>query len=104
MNKRNELWLSFPNDVLSATEEIVIFSPFLTDNRVSKLLPILRSVINSGVKTFVITLPPDEHPRFFNSGSIDVVRRLREEGITVKFRPAMHEKIAIIDKKNKMVW
>ncbi len=98
---QNEFWSSFPTDILRAKEEVIIFSPFVTENRVNKLLPYLRKVVQAGVKTFVITLPPNQHPRFFDSGSARIVNQLKNEGIYVKFRPVMHEKIAIIDKNIK---
>jgi len=97
-----EFWPAFHNDLAVAENEIIIFSPFLTAERFSKLHLIFTELLSKGVKIFVITLPPNEQPVIMQ-GSKEVMTKLKELGVTVKFRQEMHEKIALIDRKIKWI-
>lgn len=100
--KADEFWAAFPNDLANAEKELIIFSPFLTSERFGKLHLIFTELLTKGVGIYVITLPPNEQPVIMQ-GSKEVIIKLKEMGATVKFRPSMHEKIALIDKKIKWI-
>ena len=93
-----EFWPSFHNDLGHAEKEIIIFSPFITKERVGKLHLILTELISEGIKIYLITLPPDQHPSVMEDPT-DVILKLIELGVIVRFRTGMHEKIALIDRK-----
>jgi superfamily I DNA and/or RNA helicase/ssDNA-binding Zn-finger/Zn-ribbon topoisomerase 1 len=97
-----EFWPAFHNDLAHTQKELIIFSPFLTSERFSKLHLIFTELIANGVKIYVITLAPNEQPAVMQ-GSKEVITKLKELGVTVKFRQAMHEKIALIDRKVKWI-
>lgn len=97
-----EFWPAFHNDLANAKNEVIIFSPFLTSDRFSKLLLIFTELLSNGVKIYVITLAPNEQPSIMQ-GSKDVIKKLKEIGVNVKFRQSMHEKIALIDRKVKWI-
>jgi hypothetical protein len=97
----DEFWCAFPNDLLGAKEEVIIFSPFLTTNRVNKLSNIFNALLGKGIKLFVITTPPNNNDNFFSEDSNKVIEYLKEIGVIVKFKNEMHEKIALIDKNIK---
>ena len=97
-----EFWPAFHNDLAKAEKELIIFSPFLTSERFSKLHLIFTELISKGINIYVITLAPNEQP-FVMQGSKDVLIKLKELGVIVKFRHAMHEKIALIDRKIKWI-
>lgn len=97
-----EFWPAFHNDLAKAEKELIIFSPFLTSDRFSKLHLIFTELISKGIRIYVITLAPNEQPAIMQ-GSKEVISKLKELGVTVKFRQAMHEKIALIDRKIKWI-
>jgi superfamily I DNA and/or RNA helicase len=97
----DEFWCAYPNDLLNAKDEVIIFSPFLTSNRVNKLSNIFKTLLGNGIKIFVITSPPKNNDSSFNYDSKKVIKYLKEIGVVVKFRNEMHEKIALIDKNIK---
>lgn len=97
-----EFWPAFHNDLANAEKEIIIFSPFLTSDRFSKLHLIFTELLSKGISIYVITLAPNEQPALMK-GSKEVMMKLKELGVTVKFRQAMHEKIALVDRKIKWI-
>jgi superfamily I DNA and/or RNA helicase len=98
----DEFWPSFHNDLANSINEVIIFSPFLTIERFSKLHLIFTELLSKGIKIYIITLPPNEQPAIMQ-GSKEVMKKLNELGVSLKFRKGMHEKIALIDKKIKWI-
>lgn len=94
----SEFWPSFYNDLSKAKNELIIFSPFITSERVGKLHLKFEELISKGVKIFLITLPPNQHPKIMENPTNTLIK-LMKVGVEIRFRSKMHEKIAIIDKK-----
>jgi len=88
---------AFLKDLGRARKSIVIFSPFATGAGTARWIDSLRAALARGVGVRIVTRPPEE----FGGGSTDevteLVRALRDLGITVDLRARMHEKIAILD-------
>lgn len=97
-----EFWPAFYNDLAHAQNELIIFSPFLTSDRFGKLHLIFTQLLNKGVDIYLITRSPNQQP-ITMKGSKEVIIKLKEMGVTVKFRQSMHEKIAIIDREIKWI-
>ncbi len=97
-----EFWPAFHNDLSKAKKELIIFSPFLTVERFSKLHLIFTELIAKGVLIYVITLPVNEQPVVM-TGSKEVMIKLKDLGVIIKFRRSMHEKIALIDREVKWI-
>lgn len=93
----NDFWPAFYNDLAKANSELIIFSPYLTSKRLGNLHLIFSQLIEKGLRISVITLPPNDNGQLIDAK--EVILKLKEMNITVKFRDRMHEKIAIIDKK-----
>lgn len=88
----------FGKDLLHARREVVIESPFITINRVNKLVPVFNMLIKQGVKVFVITRQPSLHDYPMNQQSEEVIRHFEEIGVQVLVtRNNHHRKLAIID-------
>lgn len=86
---------AFIEDLRNASEEVVIFSPFVTDKRLADVVTALRQLTDHGVPVRVVTR---------NWGQSDVVtrnliRQISQAGIQVLHRRELHEKLAFIDKK-----
>ncbi|KXK04068.1 MAG: DNA topoisomerase 1 [Chlorobi bacterium OLB4] len=92
-----DFWVTFHNDLAKASLELIIFSPYLTADRLGKLHLKFSQLISKGIRISVITLSPND--RLQLQGAKEVVTKLKAMNITVKFRDGMHEKIAIIDRK-----
>jgi superfamily I DNA and/or RNA helicase len=92
-----EFWVAFHNDLAKANSELIIFSPYLTSERLGKLHLKFSQLLSKGIRIAVITLAPND--RLQLKGAREVVAKLKSMNIIVKFREGMHEKIAIIDRK-----
>lgn len=89
----------FGKDLLHARREVVIESPFITINRVNKLIPVFNGLIKQGVKVFVITRQPNLHDYPMSQQSEEVIRYFEEIGVQVLMtRNNHHRKLAIIDR------
>ncbi|MBS1754568.1 MAG: AAA family ATPase [Bacteroidetes bacterium] len=92
-----DFWVAFHNDLAKANSELIIFSPYLTSDRLGKLHLKFSQLLSKGIRISVITLSPND--RLQLKGATEVVSKLKAMNITVKFRDGMHEKIAIVDRK-----
>lgn len=99
----HEFWPSFTNDLSHIKNELIIFSPFLTIERVGKLSTYFIELISKGIKIYVITLSPNQQPAPMREDAKEVIKHLNSIGIIVKFRSQMHEKIALLDRKIKWI-
>jgi ssDNA-binding Zn-finger/Zn-ribbon topoisomerase 1/DNA polymerase III delta prime subunit len=92
----------FRADIEQARSSVVIFSGFVTPERVGSYGDLFRSKILAGVKFRCVTRPP----RYNGSIPVDQGREaldyLEGIGVAVDCRREIHQKIAIID--SKVVW
>jgi hypothetical protein len=83
-------------DIARARERVVIFSPFLTSQRVATLQPQLRGAVERGARVWVVTKGGEER-----KGQLDTYRQiertLEDWGVTVIHKAKMHEKLVFID-------
>lgn len=92
----------FCGDVNDAKERVIIYSPFLTQDRLAVMEPSLKSAVERGVKIFVITKALCDRGRRELSNYRMLESTLEKWGIVVIHKRRMHEKIAIID--NSILW
>jgi hypothetical protein len=96
----SNFYSGFIKDILSAKQEIIIDSPYITTKRVDSLLPFFEQAIRKGIKIFLLTriaTEQDENMRYYTEVEIE---RLSKLGITVlAFEGKIHHKIAIIDRR-----
>ncbi len=92
-----DFWVAFNNDLSKTNSELIIFSPYLTSDRLGKLYLKFSQLLSKGIRISVITLAPND--RLQLKGATEVVAKMKGMNIIVKFREGMHEKIAIIDRK-----
>jgi len=90
----------FTTDLLKAKHEIVIESPFITTERMNKLVPIFNKLVKRGIKVYIITRDPREHLSPYKEQSEREIQHFERIGIQVLIcRGNHHRKLAIIDKK-----
>lgn len=87
---------AFLNDLASAKDYVVIFSPFLRTGRTAQLFPTLRHLLDRGIKVFLFTR--DERAAS-DAERARVIADLRQLGVQVTPRRNLHEKVAFIDER-----
>lgn len=84
-------------DIAGAKEQIVIYSPFLTQNRLSLVEPQLKAAMDRGVHVYVVTRPHCDRGKRELPQYRFLERTLQEWGIVVIHKRGMHEKLIFID-------
>lgn len=84
-------------DLAKAKNRIVIYSAFLTQNRLSQLEPQIRSAVERGVRVYVVTRALHERSKRELSQYRMLERALSTWGVTVVHKQRMHEKLIFID-------
>jgi superfamily II DNA or RNA helicase len=89
----------YSDDILTARNEIVIVSPFLTKRRVLSALNYLTAA-NTNVT--VVTKQPDNYSEKDKVKINECIEMLTQHGIIVKTRNGIHQKFAIMDQR--IIW
>jgi hypothetical protein len=92
----------FSNDILNATHEILIVSPFITKRRTIQMMQDLRTALDEKVNITVVTRPPENFVGKNLAAWQDAIELLKTAGIFLVFKPKIHQKYAILDQK--VVW
>ena len=92
----------FSNDIAAAKREALIVSPFITRRRVLRMLPLLEAAVKNGVRTIVVTRPPEDFKEKDGAVLRETLKTLDSSGVRLAFRSKIHQKFAVIDQK--IVW
>jgi len=99
---KNSFLPVYSNDIVNASREILIVSPFVTKRRVAQMLQYLGVAISKYVKVIVITRPAEDHKEK-DRATLEVnLDMLKNKGIKILFKSNIHQKFAVIDQK--IVW
>jgi len=99
---QDRFYQSFCGDINQAKERVVIYSPFITQDRLAIMEPSIKSAVESGIKVFVITKALGDRGKRELSTYRMLESALEKWGVVVIHKRRMHEKIAIID--NSILW
>lgn len=92
----------FCADVARATESIVLFSGFVTPERVGSYGDLFRQRILDGVRIRCVTRPPQYNGSISPERGKEALDALEGIGAIVDCRKDIHQKIVIVD--NRIVW
>jgi len=92
----------FCGDVNEAKERVVIYSAFITQDRLAIMEPSLRSAVERGVRVFVITKALRDRGKRELGNYRMMESTLEKWEVVVIHKRRMHEKLAIID--NTILW
>ncbi len=92
----------YTNDFIGAQSEIIITSPFVSKQRITRLLPQLQAVISRKVSVIVITRPVDDFKDVDRQKVSEIHQLLTTTGVKVHLQSNIHQKFAVIDQK--IVW
>ena len=92
----------YKNDLLNATREILIVSPFVTKRRVSQMLPFLVAAQDRKVKAVVVTRPAADFREKDRPALEETLALLHAAGVHVVYKSNIHQKFAVFDQK--IIW
>jgi hypothetical protein len=88
-------------DLAKARQRIVIYSAFITQDRLGQLAPQLRAAVERGVRVYVVTKDRSERKKgLANYQRLE--KALADWGITVIHKRGMHEKLIFVD--DEITW
>ncbi len=85
------------DDIEKSKDQIVIYSPFITQDRMSYLKPQLQAAIERGVDIFLITKSLQERNKTEKSIYRELEDHLSKIGVVIIHKVRMHEKVIFID-------
>lgn len=89
----------FERDLLHAKREVVIESPFITNDRTLTLSPVFEKLVEDGIKIYVITRDPQKHMPAMRPQAEEVIEYFERIGVQVLVtKNNHHRKLAIIDR------
>jgi superfamily II DNA or RNA helicase len=92
----------FSNDILTAKNEILIVSPYISKKRINQMLNILMIGINNGARVTVITRPAMDYKVKDSNALKEMIDSIKNSGLNVVFKSNIHQKFAIMDQR--IVW
>lgn len=94
---QDNFYENFIKDLRYAKSRVIIESPFITERRMSIIMPVLVKLRRRGIKITVNTKPYEECEPKFRNQTISIVNEMHNIGIDVLFTNGHHRKIAVID-------
>lgn len=90
----------FKHDLLHAEREVVIESPFITNDRTLSLCPVFEQLVARGIKVYVITRDPRKHLLVMRRHAEEVIDYFERIGVQVFITTNNHHrKLAILDRE-----
>jgi hypothetical protein len=90
-------------DLTAAKKRVVIYSPFMSQNRLGQLAPHLKAAIERGVRVYVVTKTATPEER---KGQLETYRQIEAAleawGVIIAHKRNMHEKVVLID--DEILW
>ena len=92
----------FEQDIVEAEKMIVISSPDIRQNKIDRLLSLIKGRQEKGVNVIVITTDPEDV--MFGSSELchALIREMQQVGICVVTKAEVEERFAVID--DELVW
>ena len=92
----------FEQDIVEAEKSIVISSPDIRQNKIDRLLSLVKDRQEKGVNITVITTDPDEVVYGSADVCYELIREMQQVGINVVTKAEVEERFAVIDEE--LVW
>lgn len=99
---KNSFYPVYINDIKTASNQVIIVSPFLTQRRINQIMPDFQSIMKKQVKLFIVTRPVEDFEPRKQAALERIHCTLSDAGIKVLFKSKIHQKYAVID--HKLVW
>lgn len=92
----------YSNDIMNASREILIVSPFATKKRTFQMAKNLKIAYANNVNVIIVTRPAEEYKEKDLNTWQEAIDELKSSGATLVLKSNIHQKFAIIDQK--IVW
>lgn len=84
-------------DIEKAKSKIIIYSAFITSDRLGQIEPHIRAALDRKTRVYVVTKPKIERAKGDLSSYRYFEKTLKDWGVTIIHKKGMHEKVILID-------
>jgi len=100
LHDEHTFYQTFLKDLANCKSEVIIESPFITSERMGTFDRLFKSLLEKGVKIYIITRDPREHDNGYEIQSEEAIRWCESMGIQILLCLGNHHrKLAIIDRE-----
>ncbi len=92
----------FLTDICSFKKRLIVYSPFMTEARLSILLPAFTDAINAGKQIIIVTKALSDRGKTELVQYQKCEKELRDIGVSILHKKGMHEKLIFVD--SEAVW
>ena len=92
----------FMTDICSFKKRLIVFSPFMTEARLSIMLPAFTDAINAGKQIIIVTKALSDRGKTELVQYKKCEKELRDIGVSILHKKGMHEKLIFVD--SEAVW
>ncbi|MCK9411811.1 MAG: DEAD/DEAH box helicase family protein [Prolixibacteraceae bacterium] len=92
----------YSNDIVNASREILIVSPFVTKKRTFQMAKNLKIAYANNLNVIIVTRPAEEYKEKDLNTWQEAIDELKNSGVTLVPKSGIHQKFAIIDQK--IIW
>lgn len=92
----------FEQDLIEANKQVIISSPALSEDKVDRLIYIMKARQEAGVKVIVLTVDADNASMGSTANHSRLLKELNDAGMLTKTREEIEECFAVID--DELVW
>ena len=92
----------YSNDIMNASREVLIVSPFVTKKRIHQMLHYVGAALGKGLNVIVVTRPVSGFEDKNKPTQKDALDLLEKAGIQLVYKPNIHQKFAVVDQR--IVW
>ena len=90
----------FIADIVSAKQEVLLVSPFISKRTIARLIPRLSP---AAAKLTIITRPPEDNKNsIVRQRAEECIGMLKDSGFKIYTRASIHQKFTIIDQR--LIW
>ena len=96
----NTFYEAFIKDLKKCKQEVIIESPFITSKRTNILTPILKRLVDKGIKVYILTRDPNCHEIRMRLQAELAIRNFEIIGVEVLLLTGNpHRKLAMLDRE-----
>lgn len=99
---KNSFLPVYSNDIVNATREILVVSPFITKRRTLQMIQNLEIAIGNKVKVIVVSRPIEDFKGKDMTTLQETLALLKSAGVSLIFKSNIHQKFAVMDQR--IVW
>ena len=92
----------FASDIRNFKKRMIIYSPFMTEKRLSTLMPLFQEAVNLGRQIIIVTKSRNNRGKRELAGYIRCEEQLEKIGVKIVYKGDMHEKLIVID--DNVLW